>query len=148
MKKLFVIFTGLSLFLTSCEPQDAMDLTHFTQEQINVLQVLNGTFILDGNAGEQLIILEKYNPPREILIAEIATVKIHGKIRLSSEESELPYEAYFDLYFYISQDGNNVTLFTIGDSPENTVLYIEVLTDTSFRLREYGDEDWLTFSKI
>jgi len=67
---------------------------------------------------------------------------------LSSEESELPYEAYFDLYFYISQDGNNVTLFTIGDSPEDTVLYIEVLTDTSFRLREYGDEDWLTFSKI
>lgn len=31
MKKLFVIFTGLALLLTSCEPQDAMDLTHFTQ---------------------------------------------------------------------------------------------------------------------
>ena len=58
MKKLFLIFTGLALMLTSCEPQDAMDLTHFTQEQINVLQVLKGTFILDGNAGEQIIILE------------------------------------------------------------------------------------------
>jgi len=148
MKKLFLIFTGLALMLTSCEPQDAMDLDHFTQAQIDVLQVLNGTFTTGENNEFQLIILEKYNPPREILIAEMATVKIHGKIRLSSEESDLPYEAYFDFNFYISQDGNNVTLFTIGDSPEDTVLYIEVLTDTSFRLREYVDEDWLTFTKI
>ena len=67
MKKLFVIFTGLALLLTSCEPQDAMDLDHFTQAQIDVLQVLNGTFATGGNNEFQLIILEKYNPPREVL---------------------------------------------------------------------------------
>jgi len=148
MKKLFVIFIGLSLLLTSCEPQDAMDLDHFTQEQIDVLQVLSGTFIVDGNAGDQLIILEKYNPPREILLAETVTIKIHGKIRLIPDEDDLPYEAYLDFNFYISKDGNNITLFAIGDLPLEIVLYIEVLSNTSFRMREYGDEVWNTFTKI
>ena len=151
MKKLFVIFTGLALLLTSCEPQDAMDLTHFTQAQINVLQVLNGTFIADGDDEHQLIILEKYNPPKEVLLADIVTILVHGKVRIPSSEEESAYTAYIDFDFVVSEDGNTITLITIGGLPLEFVFDIELISSTSFRMRlnEDGDVgDWFTFTKI
>ena len=151
MKKLFVIFTGLALLLTSCEPQDAMDLTHFTQEQINVLQVLNGTFIADGDDEHQLIILEKYNPPKEVLLADIVTILVHGKVRIPSSEEESAYTAYIDFDFVVSEDGNTITLITAGEVPLELVFDFELISNTSFRMRlnEDGDVgDWLTFTKI
>ena len=150
MKKLFVIFTGLALLLTSCEPQDAMDLDHFTQEQIDVLQVLNGTFQEVDEAEFQIIVLEKYNPPRESLVLDLVTILTHGKIRIPMPEEESAYTAYLDCYFVVSEDGNTITLITAGEVPLELVFDFELISNTSFRIRpnEDGDEDWLTFTKI
>ena len=150
MKKLFVIFTGLALLLTPCEPQDAMDLDHFTQAQIDVLQVLNGTFATGGNNEFHLIILEKYNPPREVLFADIVTILVHGKVRAPIPVEESPYIANIDCYVVISEDGNTIALMTTGAVPLEFVFDFELISNTSFRIRpnEDGDEDWLTFTKI
>ena len=151
MKKLFVIFTGLALLLTSCEPQDAMDLDHFTQEQIDVLQVLNGTFQEVDEAEFQIIVLEKYNPPRESLVLDLVTILTHGKIRIPMPEEESAYTAYLDCYFVVSEDGNTITLITAGEVPFEFIFDIKLISSTSFRMRlnEDGDVgDWFTFTKI
>lgn len=151
MKKLFLIFTGLALMLTSCEPQDAMDLDHFTQAQIDVLQVLNGTFQEVDEAEFQIIVLEKYNPPRESLVLDLVTILTHGKIRIPMPEEESTYTAYLDCYFVVSEDGNTITLITAGGVPLEFVFDFELISNTSFRMRlnEDGDVgDWFTFTKI
>ncbi|NLA15114.1 MAG: hypothetical protein GX877_01065 [Bacteroidales bacterium] len=148
MGKLLLVLTGLALMLNSCTPQDAMDLDHFTQEQINVLQVLNGAFIVDENPDDQLIITEKYNRPKEVLIADLVTVLAHGKIKIPLNP-EFPVEAYIYFYFYISEDGNAFTMVAEGSVLLQMVLDLEIVSESSFRMRPSGgyDDDWVIFTR-
>lgn len=154
MRKSILFLTGLALWLIACVPQDAMSPNHFTQAQIDVLRVLNGTF--QANVEEenvQLIFLEKYNPPKEKTFVDIVTVLVHGKLRLPivfDEYDDGYVDAFIDCYFSVSKDGNTLTLFTIGEIPLDAVLDFRILSDNSFkiRLKDEDDAEWITFTKV
>lgn len=153
MRKSILFLTGLALWMIACVPQDAMSPEHFTQAQIDVLRVLNGTF--QANVEEenvQLIFLEKYNPPKEATFVDIVTVLVHGKLRLPvvfDEYDDGYLDAFIDCYFFVSKDGNTLILLTIGEIPLDVALDIRVLSDNSFkiRLKDEDDAEWITFTK-
>ncbi|HQB22909.1 MAG: hypothetical protein GX281_02500 [Bacteroidales bacterium] len=149
MKKSILLLAGLALWLFACVPQDATNSNSYTQEQLEVLQVLNGTFVSDADP-DIVIIIESYSKPREIVFGEEKFTYVHG-------EMINPDDLSLSIYFIISDDGETFTMFGTGfidDEPFNKfILYdIVILSNSSFKIKEKGDDAynpyWIYFVKI
>ena len=152
MRKSILFLTGLALWMIACVPECYESRTfHASSNRCFTCIKWN----IQANVEEenvQLIFLEKYNPPKEATFVDIVTVLVHGKLRLPVvfEEYDDGYlDAFSDCYFFVSKDGNTLTLLTIGEIPLDVALDIRVLSDNSFkiRLKDEDDAEWITFTK-
>ena len=116
---------------------------NFTPQQTAVLQKLDGTFSYrSGDDILRLSFIEKYDPPKRIALVEDETVSIisHGKVRMASDM------AFINIYIYVWKDGSLIYLF--DKDQEMLELYeIDFISETSFRLKEFSESEWITFTK-